>query len=84
MNIKLDKPIVFFDLETTGLNISEDRIIEIFLKKLNPDGSTDKYYSRVNPDGKAIGEGAQEKHGISLEKYLNGDQELYTPPSDKD
>ena len=48
--IQLNKPLVFFDLETTGLNIGVDRIIEIGMMKVNPDGSKEKYEQRVNPE----------------------------------
>lgn len=65
MKIKLTRPIVFFDLETTGLNVGKDRIIEISMIKLNVDGTREKYYSLVDPDGFPISEGAQEKHGYS-------------------
>ena len=36
MNLKLEKPIVFFDLETTGVNIATDRIVEISILKVFP------------------------------------------------
>ena len=36
MNLKLEKPIVFFDLETTGINIVTDRIVEIAILKIFP------------------------------------------------
>ena len=39
MDIRLDRPIVFVDLETTGLNPSYDRIVEITVIKVRPDGS---------------------------------------------
>ena len=39
MNLNLDRPIIFFDLETTGTDILKDRIVEISLIKVNPDGS---------------------------------------------
>lgn len=44
-----DKPIVFLDLETTGLSVNEDRIVEIGLIRYNLDGSRDVYESLVNP-----------------------------------
>lgn len=65
--MKLTKPLVFFDVETTGLDISKDRIIEISMIKIHPDGGQTKYYSKLNPQGKAIEQGAYEKHGIKLE-----------------
>ena len=39
MNLKLKRPIVFFDLETTGLQISKDRIVEIAILKIFPNGN---------------------------------------------
>jgi DNA polymerase-3 subunit epsilon len=71
MNIKLERSLVFFDLETTGLEIGKDRIIEIKMVKANPDGTEENYYSRVNPEGVPISEGAQEKHGIKIEDLKN-------------
>ena len=39
MNLKLTKPIVFFDLETTGLQIATARIVEIAILKIFPNGN---------------------------------------------
>ncbi len=39
MKLKLTRPLVFFDLETTGTNITHDRIVEISIVKLMPDGT---------------------------------------------
>ena len=39
MNLSLDRPIAFIDLETTGLNPSFDRIVELSVLKVHPDGS---------------------------------------------
>ena len=39
MELKLLKPIVFFDLETTGINIGNDRIVEISMLKIFPNGN---------------------------------------------
>ena len=49
MRLKLTKPIIFFDLETTGINLIEDRVVEISLIKLMPDGSTEERTRRINP-----------------------------------
>jgi len=38
MKLKLKRPICFFDLETTGTNITSDRIVEIAVTKIYPDG----------------------------------------------
>jgi DNA polymerase-3 subunit epsilon len=48
--INLQKPLAFFDLETTGLDVTNDRIIEIGILKMNPDGSQESYQKRVNPE----------------------------------
>lgn len=50
MKLKLKNPIVFFDLETTGLNIASDRIIEIFILKVYPDGHEESLHYTLNPE----------------------------------
>ena len=64
MNLNLTKAIVFFDLETTGLNISTDKIIEIALLKINPDQSEEEFVKRINP-GMLIPAESTEIHGIT-------------------
>lgn len=49
MNLNLKNPIVFFDLETTGVNISTDRIVELSYIKVYPDGHEDTKTLRINP-----------------------------------
>src|SRR6201985_369035 len=49
MKLNLKRPLAFFDLETTGTNIGIDRIVEISVIKLNPDGSEEVKTWRVNP-----------------------------------
>lgn len=49
MDLHLTKPIVFFDLETTGINIAKDRIVEIAMLKVNPNGSEEKLHQVINP-----------------------------------
>lgn len=49
MQLNLHKPICFFDLETTGINISKDRIVEISILKVYPDGMEENYTQLVNP-----------------------------------
>jgi DNA polymerase-3 subunit epsilon len=66
MKLTLERPLVFFDLETTGLNIGKDKIIEIALLKVMPDGSEDLKTWRVNPEH-PISEEAYAIHGISNE-----------------
>jgi DNA polymerase-3 subunit epsilon len=57
--INLQKPLAFFDLETTGLDVTNDRIIEIGILKMNPDGSQESYQKRVNPEMKISPESAE-------------------------
>ncbi|MGD0711370.1 MAG: exonuclease domain-containing protein [Bacteroidales bacterium] len=49
MELKLTRPLAFFDLETTGMNIVTDRIVEICILKLLPDGNNEKMTKRINP-----------------------------------
>ncbi|MDR1584020.1 MAG: 3'-5' exonuclease [Prevotellaceae bacterium] len=49
MKLKLENPIVIFDLETTGLNIVADRIIEVSVIKIQLDGSEEIKTRRINP-----------------------------------
>lgn len=63
MKLDLKKPIVFFDLETTGVNVASDRIVEISILKLHPDGKKEVKTRRVNPEMK-IPVSSSEIHGI--------------------
>jgi len=47
--MKLSKPLIIFDLETTGTWIEKDKIVEIGMVKLDPDGAKQNYVKRVNP-----------------------------------
>lgn len=47
--MKLSRPIVIIDLETTGTWVEKDRIVEIGMIKIPPDGSRQSYIERVNP-----------------------------------
>ncbi len=49
MNLKLKRPIIFFDLETTGVDTSRDRIVEISMAKIMPDGEEIVRTRRINP-----------------------------------
>ncbi len=64
--LQLEKPIAFFDLETTGVDPAKDRIIEIAIVKLNPDGSRESYVKRINPE-RPIPAETTAIHGISDE-----------------
>ena len=63
MKLNLANPIVFFDLETTGINIAKDRIVEISVLKVYPNGKEEQKTIRVNP-GMHIPEEASAIHGI--------------------
>ncbi|MCX6292610.1 MAG: 3'-5' exonuclease [Bacteroidetes bacterium] len=49
LQLKLNRPLVFIDLETTGVNVGSDRIVEISLLKIHPDGNRDAKTLRINP-----------------------------------
>ena len=63
MKLNLKNPIVFFDLETTGVNITNDRIVEISYLKVFPNGNEVSRTMRINPE-MHIPEQASEVHGI--------------------
>lgn len=63
MNLNLANPIVFFDLETTGVNIAKDRIVEISVLKVHPNGKEEQKTIRVNPE-MPIPKQSSEIHGI--------------------
>lgn len=63
MQLNLKNPIVFLDLETTGINIVTDRIVEIALIKVNVDGTEEEKLMRINPEV-PIPEEASMIHGI--------------------
>lgn len=66
MKLNIQKPLAIFDLETTGLDISVDRIVEIAILKIYPDGKEEKYEKRINPE-MSISEESSAIHGISNE-----------------
>ena len=72
MNLKLEKPIVFFDLETTGVQVSSDRIVEISILKIFPNGNKETKTWLVNPTIPIPSE-STEIHGISNEKVKRTD-----------
>jgi len=63
MELKLTRPIAFFDIETTGTNIVADRIVEISILKILPDGEKEILTHRINP-GMHIPEEVVAIHGI--------------------
>ncbi len=64
MKLNLKRPIVFFDLETTGVDTAKDRIVEISMIKIMPDGEEVVRTRRINPQ-MHIPESATEIHGIT-------------------
>lgn len=64
MPLILERPLAFFDLETTGIKVGKDRIVQIGIVRLAPDGSRDRYQSLVNP-GIPIPAEATAIHGIT-------------------
>ena len=66
MHLNLNKPICFFDLETTGVNISKDRIVEISILKVHPNGKEESKTWLVNPEI-PIPKEVTAIHGISNE-----------------
>ena len=70
MKLNLTKPICFFDLETTGINISKDRVVEISILKVYPNGNKESRTWLVNPE-MTIPQEVIEIHGISNEKVAN-------------
>ena len=63
-NLKLERPLVCFDLETTGTSIDRDRIVEIGLVRVEPDGSRRTFRTLVNPE-MPIPPAASAVHGIT-------------------
>lgn len=70
MQFNLKKPLCFFDLEATGLNVVRDRIVQIAIVKFNPDGSEEEYNQLINP-GIPMSEEAMNVHGITPQMLRN-------------
>ena len=70
MELNLTKPICFFDLETTGTNVAKDRIVEISILKVFPNGNKESHTWRVNPE-MPIPPSTTAIHGISNEMVEN-------------
>jgi DNA polymerase-3 subunit epsilon len=69
LNLNLTKPIVFFDLETTGINIATDKIVEIAILKVFPNGNKESKTWLVNPEIE-IPKEASDIHGITNEQVV--------------
>ena len=70
MELKLNKPICFFDLETTGIEVAKDRIVEISILKVFPNGTQESKTWLVNPEMR-IPDAVIAVHGITNEKVAN-------------
>ena len=70
MQLKLTRPICFFDLETTGINVAKDRIVEIAILKVFPNGNKESKTWLVNPE-MVIPEESIAVHGITNEKVAS-------------
>ncbi|SNZ02080.1 3'-5' exonuclease [Flagellimonas pacifica] len=70
MQLQLSKPICFFDLETTGTNVAKDRIVEISILKIFPNGNKESKTWLVNPE-MPIPPVVVAVHGISDDKVAN-------------
>ena len=69
MKLNLKQPIVFFDLETTGVNIGTDRIVEISILKVFPNGNKESKTWLVNPEME-IPKNSSDIHGITNEQVV--------------
>lgn len=63
-HLRLERPLVCFDLETTGTSVDRDRIVEIAMVRVEPSGERRSYRTLVNP-GMPIPPGATAVHGIT-------------------
>lgn len=63
MNLKLNRPLAFFDIESTGLNVATDRIVELAILKVFPDNSTIENHWIINPTI-PIPSGVAKIHGL--------------------
>ncbi len=70
MELKLNRPICFFDLETTGIDVAKDRIVEIAILKIYPNGNKESKTWLVNPTI-PIPAHATAVHGITNEKVAH-------------
>ena len=89
MQLDLKKPLCFFDLETTGTNVAKDRIVEISILKVLPNGNRESKTWLVNPEMEIPAE-VVEIHGISDERVADAptfkqlSKEIYSMIRDSD
>ena len=65
--LQLTKPLAVIDLETTGINLATDRIVEIAIVKIMPDGTRSVKHKLINPE-MPIPKQASDIHGITDEQ----------------
>ena len=70
MELNLTRPLCFFDLETTGTNVAKDRIVEISILKVYPNGNRESRTWLVNPEME-IPKEAEAVHKISNERVAD-------------
>ncbi|MCT4622617.1 MAG: 3'-5' exonuclease [Schleiferiaceae bacterium] len=70
MELKLKRPICFFDIESTGVSVVKDRIVELSVLKVFPNGTSESKTWLVNPEMKIPAE-SMAIHGITDEKVAN-------------
>ncbi|MCF8716210.1 3'-5' exonuclease [Joostella atrarenae] len=70
MELNLSKPICFFDLETTGIDVAKDRVVEISILKVYPNGNKESRTWLVNPE-MPIPPSSSAIHGVTDEKVAN-------------
>jgi DNA polymerase-3 subunit epsilon len=70
LNLNLKRPLAFIDLETTGINVSADRIVEFSVLKISPNGKEEWMSSRINPQ-MPIPPKTTAIHGIKDEDVIN-------------
>jgi DNA polymerase III epsilon subunit-like protein len=68
--LDLKRPLAFIDLETTGLSTLSDRIVEIGVLKIMPDGHKHQFYAKLNPE-RPISKAAVRVHGITNKEVEN-------------
>jgi len=70
LELNIRRPVAFFDIETTGINIAADRIVELSVLKISPDGSKEWLSTRINPEI-PIPASATAIHGITDSDVAN-------------
>lgn len=80
MNKDLNSPIAFFDLETTGITVGTDKIIEIAIIKVDAEGNEERYEQRFNPEMQ-IPQESIDIHGITNDDLI--DEPIFSEKADE-